>query len=244
MNGPNCFNTALLLAGVLDTSRHTQAPEMTFWLQSPLCRELDPNERALPGDVIMIRGRAPDGTLAEVHAANFVSDELIFSKDGVLADNLPKLSASAQVLSGYGVQRKECYRVKGVSSSCTGWANFFRCSSRKELLAAAPLISEKIQKARESAHQWGCNLSAIAYGTAPLSVPALNALESSIEALKADVRTEIKTIEAEPPPLSREEQLNKLLWGGILEEIRSEHGQLSFLRGDVGFRAQDLNQRH
>jgi hypothetical protein len=51
-NGPNCWNTTLLTLGMVESIRFSIDREMTFWMDSPYCRELDDGETPLPGDAI------------------------------------------------------------------------------------------------------------------------------------------------------------------------------------------------
>ena len=59
--GPNCWNFALALRGLLPSLRFTSDDEFTFYLRPPLCRPFRNDEKRLPGDIGAIRRKTVDG---------------------------------------------------------------------------------------------------------------------------------------------------------------------------------------
>lgn len=53
-SGPNCWGTALFLAGMSPAPRFVFPQEMLYWLQSPICRKLGPSENLKSGDIINV----------------------------------------------------------------------------------------------------------------------------------------------------------------------------------------------
>jgi hypothetical protein len=77
VNGPNCWNLAMVMSGVLPALRYSTAEEMAFFMNSPLCRQLKPGEKKRPGDIGAIRTDDK-----EFHGFMWVSDDIVFSKNG------------------------------------------------------------------------------------------------------------------------------------------------------------------
>jgi hypothetical protein len=55
-DGANCWGTAMNLKGISSKPRFMWTNEMTYWLNSPLCRKLNPGEKKMPGDLINVYG--------------------------------------------------------------------------------------------------------------------------------------------------------------------------------------------
>lgn len=53
-DGPNCWGTAMSFNKLSITPRFMWPEEMQYWMESPLCRKLNPEESILPGDVINV----------------------------------------------------------------------------------------------------------------------------------------------------------------------------------------------
>lgn len=54
--GPNCWGTAMSFKALSPVPRFMWPEEMTYWMESPVCRKLNPGEVKLPGDIINIYG--------------------------------------------------------------------------------------------------------------------------------------------------------------------------------------------
>lgn len=55
-SGANCWGTAMSFRGLSETPRFVWSDEMTYWLNSPICRKLDPGEEKKPGDILNVFG--------------------------------------------------------------------------------------------------------------------------------------------------------------------------------------------
>jgi hypothetical protein len=76
--GPNCWNLALLSSGLTRGIYGVRSEEMTLWTRSPLAHRVGLGERRLPGDMVVIRLANQE----EWHAAIWVSENLVFTKNG------------------------------------------------------------------------------------------------------------------------------------------------------------------
>jgi hypothetical protein len=52
--GPNCWGTAMSFHELFPKPRFMWPEEMLYWMESPLCRKLGPDEEKLPGDIINV----------------------------------------------------------------------------------------------------------------------------------------------------------------------------------------------
>lgn len=55
-SGANCWGTAMSFKGLSETPRFVWSDEITYWLNSPICRKLEPGEEKKPGDILNIFG--------------------------------------------------------------------------------------------------------------------------------------------------------------------------------------------
>lgn len=80
-DGPNCWNAALKAVRILPHFRFSSAKEINFYSTSPLCYQIDGNEKQ-PGDIGLVRGPQVAGP-GEVHAFVMVDSNLVYSKNGL-----------------------------------------------------------------------------------------------------------------------------------------------------------------
>jgi hypothetical protein len=76
-DGPNCWGSALAITGLATAVRHATAEEMSYWMESPLCRPVVAPAPLQPGDVIAVRFLPYGG---EYHAAVYFSDDVLVQK--------------------------------------------------------------------------------------------------------------------------------------------------------------------
>lgn len=55
-SGANCWGTAMNFRGISETPRFIWSDEMTYWLNSPVCRKLALGEEKRPGDILNVYG--------------------------------------------------------------------------------------------------------------------------------------------------------------------------------------------
>ncbi|MGZ3790462.1 MAG: hypothetical protein ACXVLQ_18185, partial [Bacteriovorax sp.] len=129
MNGPNCWNTALRLSGLVESSRYTSPEEMTFWMNSPYCRELSGSEQSLPGDIVEIRSADPDQpqSIDEIHGMIYLSDALVFSKNTSSHMSPYGIQRASLVYQTFRIDDPKCEKVHGHPNDCSKWANHYRC---------------------------------------------------------------------------------------------------------------------
>jgi len=135
-NSVNCWNTSLVLAELLPAFRNTTGEEMTFWMDSPLCRVIEPGQEPLPGDIITIRSPHSDGTgYNEVHGLIHVGGGLAFSKNGAAASQPFELQTLQGVLEMYGAAEEpaHCYQAAAVpNGGCRSYTSVYRCQTLDE----------------------------------------------------------------------------------------------------------------
>lgn len=77
VQGPNCWNAALLKAGLNHSLRFTPKAEYWFWMTSPYCRALSVNERPRLGDL----GSLFWSGHGHYHSFVYLNDQWVFSKN-------------------------------------------------------------------------------------------------------------------------------------------------------------------
>lgn len=134
--GPNCWNLALVMKGVLPALRYSTPEEITFFLNSPLCRQLKHGEDRLPGDVGALRV-VKEGQEVEHHGFIYISDKISYSKNGASVTSPYKLQSLEKVYRVYHVGKAEECRSNEInirSESCGAVTTYYRCSSPKDFI--------------------------------------------------------------------------------------------------------------
>jgi len=130
--GPNCWNTVLTMNKILPAIRKTTAKEMSFYLNSPLCRQLKDQETKNPGDI----GNFQDYTFnrpIEYHSFIYISENMAFTKDGP-SNRLPYLLRKTEdVFVGDYSMPLEC-RTSQLAKSCKKTLTYYRCSPIESFL--------------------------------------------------------------------------------------------------------------
>ena len=135
--GPNCWNTALVSDKILAAPSFTSPEEMTFWMKSPLCRQLGGGELPRPGDIIAIRNQAGE----EVHGFTYLTAELSFSKNYLIAMAPYALQSPEEVYQEFPVAQ-ECRLPGNAAPGCAARSDYFRCSTLADYLPAAGLPAD------------------------------------------------------------------------------------------------------
>lgn len=140
VEGPNCWNLALVMSEILPSLRYSPPEEMVFYMAPPLCRQLGNQEPRRAGDVGAIRTVFADGT-SEEHGFVYISEKLTYSKNGSTKYNPYALQDLESVYRTYGVpDRPECRRNEiDRASGCNRSVAFFRCQPIADYLREAPV---------------------------------------------------------------------------------------------------------
>lgn len=144
--GPNCWNLALVMKGILPHLRFSSPEEMSFYMRPPLCRALRPNETKMPGDIGAIR-TVSDNEVRESHGFIYISEDVAFSKNGTHASAPYMLQSLENVYQTYQVpNQNECRGNQiSTSSSCENGTSFYRCTSMQSYLNSHPQIPAQLK---------------------------------------------------------------------------------------------------
>lgn len=203
-NGPNSWNSSLVEAGILSHHRYTQNAEMSFWMDSPLCKERAANEASKPGDIIAVRNFAGE----EIHGFIHLSDELSYSKTGFRKGTKYALTSPETVYSTFGVS-KDCqkvYKNKTDVKTCPIYANVFRCDSMDEYLKKNPMHDKDLRETWKSLDELDCQLSKFTFKDT-FTADQANTILMSVMALQELAQTQIDS-----PKTTKED---KFLWKAI-----------------------------
>lgn len=153
-SGPNCWNTSLFTNQIVPFRRFTSEEEMTYWMNSPVCRELQAYESEKPGDIIAIRQNSSDGPI-EMHGFVFLTNDFSFSKSSFSAAFPYEFTSSEQVYQTFALGEyeeykpdKKCRKVEGKpdANQCPVYANVFRCFSYQQYLDSSHFVSKNEYK--------------------------------------------------------------------------------------------------
>lgn len=111
VEGPNCINTALVAAGLLQRHRYSSNSEILTFLESPLCRRVDQEEELEAGDIGLVIGTSLPGRrsrparnepLLVSHAFVHLSGSLNYEKRGSGKTEPYRSVTTDEIVSDYG----------------------------------------------------------------------------------------------------------------------------------------------
>lgn len=227
MEGPNCWNLALVMSGILPALRFSYANEMTLYMQSPLCRSLKNGEVKIPGDIGAIRYIGPSG-IQEVHGFIYISDDIAYSKNGMSAKKPYALETLDSVYKTYGVpDSQDCKQNKTFpGEKCPQAMSFFRCMSMEDYLKKNPDVPMELQKGIKDLNNFESCLELRTISNAPLSKRTKKNLEDTMTVLSEYVKQEAAERKMVNDPKYR------FLLGSIKVRISSIAYQLSSENND------------
>lgn len=130
-NGPNCWNSALYLSGLVDEIREVTHNEFRRQIESKRCQKVDEPQL---GDIVALRrtnasGRPLKHSLhSEIHAYTYKDEEVGFTKNGFHKNNPYEEQSHSEILSRYEKTNKKDCRIMGVPSEyCHLAEEFYRC---------------------------------------------------------------------------------------------------------------------
>lgn len=166
--GPNCWNSALYATQFLKYLRFTPPGEMSFYLNSPLCRPRQTKEQLQPGDIIAIRKwHTKSKFVEEVHGFIYIENGLVFSKNGLSKERSYGLFETEEVFDIYDVKEPACKRLFGPPSiyvdgapqkKCKVYAQYFTCKPLEEYINKKN-IKEVFRERSELIDFYDCKVS-------------------------------------------------------------------------------------
>lgn len=185
--GPNCWNLALVMKGLLPGLRFSSKEEMAFYLNSPLCRNLGVNEDRKPGDIGAIR-ELVNNKAHEFHGFVYISDKFAFSKNGMTSESSYDLQSLNNVYASYQISGNEQCQGNQINfnSTCMNATSYFRCDSLDDYLSRrAPLTLALTKIIKETSVFEKCELEPYLIESKPLEK---NKVQSLIDVSKALVK--------------------------------------------------------
>jgi len=137
IDGPNCWNTALVLNGLKSGFRFADPQEWLLSLEEN-CREV---EEPLYGDI----GRLYHAQKGEVHGFIHIDDETIFAKHGEDADHGHQFMSYEEMLNQYGRDRN-CKIQDDYSAECFHIMKFYRCEAKENLTGPLDQLDIKLEE--------------------------------------------------------------------------------------------------
>ncbi len=221
--GPNCWNSSLVSNKILPWARYSNPDEMSFWLDSPLCKEREPNEETKPGDIIAIRANG-----REVHGFINLNKDFSFSKNGSYEGNPYSLQSLDNVFRIYKVS-KDCQRVykEPTSLACSKkrYANYFSCQSFEDYIKKEPMNRES-QNSFDELDSLECEINSLAFNGVTIEDDIIKkTIYDSLLAVKRLSETNIQLIKKDDQASVSEE----FFWESILVRVNSLYDQMGLL---------------
>jgi hypothetical protein len=202
--GPNCWNLALVFREILPGLRNSPAEEIAFFMGPPLCRILKDDEDRKAGDIGLIR-RPTKNTIAgnysgkhEEHAFIYISEKIVYSKNGSEKTAPFSLQSLASILDFYGVPKENVCRSNewNPDSDCQKTTAYFRCQSMADYLRSDKAVSPSITQALEKFDRFEkCLGDQVFAGATPISAIATSGVLQSVQALAKVLGAEKKKME-------------------------------------------------
>ncbi len=146
-HGPNCYNSALVYAGVMDHFRFVSFSELELLLQSDLCQEIEA-DLVQPGDIRIYYRNLPNLTQEQrtVHANLFINKNQSLNKMNPLLTSQTKIESNEVVDKVHGYtfpqftfRNENGEPVSCKESDCVNKKKFFRCSPLENKLTGSHL---------------------------------------------------------------------------------------------------------
>ncbi|MFS4458609.1 hypothetical protein [Bdellovibrio sp. HCB2-146] len=217
--GPNCYNLALVMKGILPALRFSPSDEMSFYMRPPLCRALNDNEQRKPGDVGAIREA---GINAEVHGFIYIDENVAYTKNGNEIQPY-MLDSFKELVKGYALtENPACWTsAKSKPPECKKTVSYFRCDSMEDYLKKNPDLSPEILKIFDQVENFEECLSDSAVHGKMLSAEAKSSIVNTSKALVFYLRSERAKHEIGKNPE------NDFILGALQLRLRGIAGQLN-----------------
>lgn len=220
-DGPNCWNLALVTAGVLPALRYSTSDEMSFFMNSPLCRELSQHEKKQPGDIGAFR---TDQKKTEFHGFMWISDSLVYSKNGYTKSSPYAVQSFKKMEEGYNRVRKWiCY--ENSTKNCDLELVNFRCEGMESYLKKfSETFPKGITKAFQDLGVIETCIEAVHGIARSVSTTAMSSLTDSIKVLATYLESEQFKKSLENTPLTE----RNFVEGALKVRLNSIYEQLDF----------------
>lgn len=125
--GPNCWNGALIKAGLAQSVRFVPLAEYWFWMNSPYCKKLGPNDKPKMGDLgsLFWEGKG------HYHSFTYINSHWVFSKNSPDPKYEYKIQRFEDMFfPEYKNTAKKCWGniLKSSASDCKFKVEFHRCN--------------------------------------------------------------------------------------------------------------------
>jgi len=162
-DGPNCWNSSLVVSHLLPAIRYSTSEEMSLWMDSPFCQALKDDQALIAGDVVAVREAESETTTEEIHGFIYLTNQLSFSKNGYAQTSPFALQALENVFQVYGVDQKPiCRRTSKIENQCYRYANYYRCHPIDKELKAYESNNSEFKNTEATLNKWETVVSQVA----------------------------------------------------------------------------------
>ncbi len=136
IDGPNCWNGALYVAGILEHRRMLAPEEWLYYLESS-CEEVESPQK---GDV----GRVYHSQKGEVHGFIHLDYQTLFAKHGESTLYGYQIMSYQKMLKDYG-RTRHCLIHRNFSPQCFHKIKYYRCTGRPFIPVELKRVNEHLE---------------------------------------------------------------------------------------------------
>jgi len=167
IEGPNCYNLALVMNKFISTNRYSSYNEIKYFLDSSgYCRNIDPKEERKAGDIGVVGKRrlSNSGSARFVieHTYINVSENLVYSKNGKDKNSPYEIQSKKKVLDIYKLKDKSCH-TNVSDSSCQYTSSYYRCAPPVGAYSNDSEVSRKLLQFNKLVNKLEAELEAQVY---------------------------------------------------------------------------------
>ena len=227
-DGPNCFNTSLQAVGILPYSHFSDGA--FFWLNGPLCEEINASDRR-PGDIVSL-----EQDLIPIHSFIYINDNILYHKENYTSESTPKLDSVARLMDTLSVNENCSWKN---SKNCNKELNsrFFRCMTWEDYQSKFPrtTVQKEIQK---QINVFSCEVSQFTFTNQVIEIQHLDNLSYHIKILQVMAKENARQEYNEVLEISSTDSIdindprvyNYIFWEAIYHRSESIMEQIRLLR--------------
>lgn len=173
-DGPNCFNTSLQAVGILPFTHYSDGA--FFWLNGPLCKEINSADRK-PGDIVSIEDDSDP-----IHTFIYINDKILYHKQNYTSESTPRLDSVPHFFDTLA-ENKACYWKSSPQCEEKLKARIYRCDSWDEYLRKfqTSTIQKEILK---QINVFSCEVSQFTFTDQIIEKQPLDSLSDQIKILQ------------------------------------------------------------
>lgn len=188
--GPNCHNAGLVYMRILPNLRYTTSEEISFYMNSDLCKKRGLKEKPSVGDLGLISMAGEGQQHHAQHSFIYLSEEFVYEKPNQNKESPFTIAHKRNTLSEYGLNEHETANdnpsYKGIDRKVT----YYHCISTNEYLGENPDVPQLLIRLWDDMDSAEKCLESFTMSIIPLSEMAKENILNIAKALTIYLKTE------------------------------------------------------